>query len=307
MLNLNRLQLLQELHRRGSLLAVSRALSFSPSTVSQQLKVLEKEVGAELTERVGRGLRLTREGEILAEHAARIFAEVERAEAAVAAVGAVAQGDVRVAALQTASLELLPRALQLLDRTDPHPRMLVSRIQPARALGALAAREFDVVLGEEYPGLPVSRQDGIELRRLVEDPMLLVVPEGYDGPLSAAEISARLPWVMSRPEATPARGASACAGISAWSPRCSSSRTICSCRCASSRPATPWRCCRGCCSRANDRDYGSSNCPGGPPATCSSRPARDPDPHPRSGPCWGRSTAPSMRANDTAFTEVREA
>ncbi|RGE22012.1 LysR family transcriptional regulator [Leucobacter sp. wl10] len=196
MLNLNRLLLLQELQRRGSLIAVSETLSFSPSTVSQQLKVLEEEVGAQLTERVGRGLRLTREGETLAECAAAIFTEVERAEAAVAAVRAVARGDVRVAALQTASLAMLPRALRLLERDDPHPRMLVSRIEPSRSLRALAAREFDIVLGEEYAGLPVSRQEGIELVHLIDDAMVLAVPESYDGGVAVTEIGARLPWVM---------------------------------------------------------------------------------------------------------------
>lgn len=196
MLDLHRLLLLQELRRRGSVIAVGEALSYSPSTVSQQLKVLEREVGARLTERVGRGIRLTREGEMLAEHAVRIFTEIERAEAAVASVRQLAQGDVRVAALQTASLALVPRAIELLSRVDPHPRMFVSRIEPARALGALAAREFDVVIGEEYPGLPLGSHPGVERMPLRKDPLLLAVPwdaEGVDSPRAA---DGRLPWVM---------------------------------------------------------------------------------------------------------------
>jgi len=196
MLNLNRLALLQEFHRRGSLVAVAEALSLAPSTVSQQLKVLEREVGALLVERVGRGLRLTREGEMLAERAARILSEVERAEAEVAAVRAQPQGDVRVAALQTASLAMLPQALDILKQMTPHPRMLVRRIEPSRALGALEAREFDIVLGEEYPRLPVSRHDDIEFVPLVWDPLEMVVPPSYDGPLSLRAAAERLPWVM---------------------------------------------------------------------------------------------------------------
>lgn len=196
MLSPHRLLLLQELRRRGSVHAVSEALSFSPSTVSQQLKVLETEAGARLIERVGRGVRLTREGEILAEHAPRILGEIERAEAAVAAVRAVAEGDVRVAALQTASLAFLPRVIRMLESTTPHPRMLVSRIAPDRALGALAAREFDIVLGEEYPGLPVSRQKGIDVVPLLDDPLVLVAPEDVDPPHAPADLGARMPWVM---------------------------------------------------------------------------------------------------------------
>ncbi|WP_144876196.1 LysR family transcriptional regulator [Microbacterium sp. 1.5R] len=203
MLNLDRLLLLQELHRRGSVIAVGESLSFSPSTVSHQLKVLEREVGAALTERVGRGIRLTREGEILAEHAVRIFGEVERAEAAVAAVRSAPAGDVRVAALQTASLALLPRAIEALERRSPHPRTFVSRIEPGRALGALAAREFDIVIGEEYPGLVIAAVPGVERRPLVEDPLVLASPAGRAGAIVAGDPDA-LPWVM-EPQGSHAR------------------------------------------------------------------------------------------------------
>lgn len=196
MLNLNRLALLQELRRRGSVRAVADALSYMPSTVSQQLKVLEREVGVTLVDRVGRGIRLTREGELLAERAAVILAEVERAEADVAAVRSRAEGDVRVAALQTASLALLPRTLELLKGVEPHPRMLVSRIAPERALGALAAREFDIVLGEEYPDLLVTRQADVGIVPLLRDPLVLVVPPDYDGPLTLEAASRTIPWVM---------------------------------------------------------------------------------------------------------------
>ncbi|GAB2564845.1 LysR family transcriptional regulator [Leucobacter ruminantium] len=196
MLNLNRLALLQELHRRGTVVAVADALSFTPSTVSQQLKVLEREVGAPLVERVGRGLQLTREGELLAKRATRIFAEVEGAEAQVAAVGQQARGDVKVAALQTASLALIPRTLVALDQVDPHPRMVVSRIEPHRALNALEAREYDIVLGEEYPGLPVSRRDDVHFAPLVRDPLELVVPLDYEGEGDLRAAAECLPWVM---------------------------------------------------------------------------------------------------------------
>lgn len=204
MLNLNRLALLQELHRQGSIIAVADTLSFTPSTVSQQLKVLEKEAGAPLFERVGRGLVLTREGESLALNAKEIFAAVERAQAEVAAMSSRPFGDVRTAVLQTASLALLPRVLDILERSEPHPRMLVHRIEPSRALSALESREFDVVLGEEYPGLPVRRHGGIQVDPLVHDCLELVVPPTYDGKPDLHSASAALPWVM-EPDGSDAR------------------------------------------------------------------------------------------------------
>ena len=59
MLDVHRLRLLRELDRRGTLAAVARALSYSPSAISQQLSQLEAETGVTLLEPAGRGVRLT--------------------------------------------------------------------------------------------------------------------------------------------------------------------------------------------------------------------------------------------------------
>ncbi|MEU4732878.1 LysR family transcriptional regulator, partial [Streptomyces sp. NPDC023588] len=69
MLDVRRLRLLRELARRGTIAAVAEALAFSPSAVSQQLGVLEREAGLPLLERTGRGVRLTPAGQHLVGHA----------------------------------------------------------------------------------------------------------------------------------------------------------------------------------------------------------------------------------------------
>src|SRR5204863_348048 len=69
MLDLHRLRLLHELQRLGTVSAVAEALSYSPSTVSQQLKVLEREAGTTLFEPTGRRIRLTDAALVLAAHA----------------------------------------------------------------------------------------------------------------------------------------------------------------------------------------------------------------------------------------------
>src|SRR3954471_17122402 len=80
MLDLKRLRLLHELHRRGTVGAVAQALSYSPSTVSQQLQVLQREAGTALFEPAGRNLRLTDAALVLVAHAEELLAAVERAE-----------------------------------------------------------------------------------------------------------------------------------------------------------------------------------------------------------------------------------
>ncbi|MDX2974598.1 LysR family transcriptional regulator, partial [Kribbella solani] len=85
MIDLHRLRLLREVHGRGTVHGAARALGYSPSAISQQLAVLEREAGTRLLERVGRNVRLTAAGEVLVRHASVLLEGVEAAEAELAA------------------------------------------------------------------------------------------------------------------------------------------------------------------------------------------------------------------------------
>src|ERR687891_311996 len=81
MLDLRRLRLLRELDERGTIAAVADALRFTPSAVSQQLAMLEREAGVPLLERAGRGVRLTDPALALVEHADALLERAALAEA----------------------------------------------------------------------------------------------------------------------------------------------------------------------------------------------------------------------------------
>src|SRR5690606_21766911 len=85
MFELRRLRLLHELALRGTIAEVAASLSYSPSTVSQQLSLLEREAGVSLLEPDGRRLRLTPQGRLLAQHAARALELDEAARASLTA------------------------------------------------------------------------------------------------------------------------------------------------------------------------------------------------------------------------------
>ena len=82
--------------------AAAAALHLTPSAVSQQLAALEHEVGHRLLERDGRGVRLTAVGQILLGHANEVLAQLERAEAEIAAYTTGTAGEVKVASFATA-------------------------------------------------------------------------------------------------------------------------------------------------------------------------------------------------------------
>ena len=207
--DLHRLRLLRELKHRGTLAAVATALSYAPSSVSQQLSQLEAEVGVPLLEPVGRRVRLTAQAEILVAHTEAVLARLERAEADIAASLTDLTGTLRIASFQTAALALVPTALGLLREQHPRLRVHVTHREPEKALPALQARDFDLVLAEEYPGNPNPRPAELEQEDLLDDPLHLAVPEPFDtldadGPTAALRSLAGHPWVM-EPEGTAAR------------------------------------------------------------------------------------------------------
>src|SRR4051794_40128639 len=104
MLDLRRLRLLHELHERGTIAAVADALRFTPSAVSQQLALLEREAGVRLLERAGRGVRLTDPALVLAGHAAALLERAAVAEADLAAAAGTVTGRARIAAFQSGAL-----------------------------------------------------------------------------------------------------------------------------------------------------------------------------------------------------------
>ena len=191
MYDLHRLRLLRELKVRGTLAAVADALSYSPSTVSQQLSQLETEVGTPLLERVGRGVQLTPQARILVEHVEAVLRQLDLAESDIATSLGQVTGELRVATFQTAALALVPAALDAIRAAHPSLRVQVRHREPELALPALAGRDFDVVLAEEYPGNPLPRQPGVELVPLCTDRLRLA----GDGETSLRALAAR-PWIM---------------------------------------------------------------------------------------------------------------
>jgi DNA-binding transcriptional LysR family regulator len=202
MLDLRRLRLLQELARRGTITAVAEALSYSPSAVSQQLSALERETGVRLLEPAGRRVRLTSQADLLVAHTQVLLADMERAEAALAQSLGETAGTLHVAAFQTAVLALVPAALSQLARQHPSLRIEVTELEPEVALPALIAGEFDLVLGEEYPGFPLSRPRETERHDLLTDELRLITPAGWTE-RSLASLASR-PFVM-EPVGTTAR------------------------------------------------------------------------------------------------------
>jgi DNA-binding transcriptional LysR family regulator len=198
MLEIRRLVLLRELAVRGTIAAVAEALNFSPSAVSQQLSLLERETGTTLLRKAGRGVRLTGQAEVLVESVGEVLDTLERAEARLLASATGVSGRVRVAVFQSAALALMPATLRAMARQYPAVRVEMVQREPEEALRETWARDFDMVVAEQYPAHAAPHHPGLDRRGLTTDAIRLALPaaEASLHPVGSLDEARRMPWVM---------------------------------------------------------------------------------------------------------------
>jgi DNA-binding transcriptional LysR family regulator len=206
MLDVRRLRLLRELKIRGTLAEVAEALQYSPSSVSQQLALLEKEAGVELLRKTGRRVQLTPQAEVLVAHTAQLLETLEQAEAELAASLTTVTGTVRIAVFQSAALALMPDALTRMSSSYPEVRVEMTQREPGTALHETWARDFDLVIAEQYPGHAAPRYAELDRVPLTSDAIRLAVPPpSPDRPaIRNLADTAGLAWVM-EPRGTASR------------------------------------------------------------------------------------------------------
>ena len=198
LLDVRRLRLLHELSRRGTLAEVAEALHQSPSSVSQSLAQLEREVGVPLLEKAGRGVRLTPAAEILVDHTTVILRTLEQAAADVASQEHSATGTVRLAVFQSAASAFMPQMLTELATRHPRLRVTMSQREPEHALHETWLREVDLVVAEEYPGHAARVHPDLDRQPLTTDLLRLAVPPTgapWEDIASIAD-AASVPWTM---------------------------------------------------------------------------------------------------------------
>ncbi len=176
MYDIRRLILLRDLAEHNTMTAVSELHGITTSAVSQQLRVLEEEVGAVLTRREGRILRLTHAGRVLVDHTSRVVAALEEAESAVAATSAAVTGPLTLATFRTAQMRLaLPAAVRL--RAD-HPglRLRLVDLRPVDSVPALRQQDIDLAITYSYSFGTRDLPMGLASEYLFSDPLVLLTP-----------------------------------------------------------------------------------------------------------------------------------
>jgi molybdate transport repressor ModE-like protein len=191
-LELRHLAALEAVGRTRSFGRAARELGYTQSAVSQQIANMERIVGQRLVERPGgpKPVSLTEAGQLLLRHADAIVAQLDAAQADMAALAEGAAGPLRVGIFQSVGARILPALLRIFR--EEWPRVDVQAHEEAYAadlLRAVERGELDLTFAE-LP-LPEGPFESVEILR---DPYVLVVSAkselaAHEGPLPLRSLS----------------------------------------------------------------------------------------------------------------------
>jgi DNA-binding transcriptional LysR family regulator len=177
MLDVNRLRVIDAVARHGSVTAAARELHYSQPTVTHHIARLETETGAQLLQRVGRGIRLTPAGRLLADRAAEIIGRIDAADAELSAHVGLSAGRVRLAGFSSAIGSLVPRAAAALAATHPGLQINLTDMHPPEALELLRTGKIEVAIIFRYDETE-AEPAGVRLHHLLDDPVYLLSRRG---------------------------------------------------------------------------------------------------------------------------------
>jgi LysR family hydrogen peroxide-inducible transcriptional activator len=161
--------------REGTFTKAAERLYITQPSLSEQIRKLETELGSPLFQRLGRRLTLTDAGEALLPHAQKVMFEVEQARARVQEVRGLRRGRLSVGVLPSAAARLLPEFLAEFQRR--HPGVDVA-LREENVSADFEQMVHEGILDLAIIRLPKRRSD-LEVKFLVREPMLLVVPVGH--------------------------------------------------------------------------------------------------------------------------------
>jgi molybdate transport repressor ModE-like protein len=168
-----RLRLLVELRRRGSISAAAEACRMGQPSATKHLKTVEAAVGEKLVQRNGRASALTEAGEIVALHAQRVLDTLEGMQEELRALRDAERGTLTLAASTTPGSYVLPLILECF--ADRHPRVGVDVVIGSSRWVAERVAHRDVSLGlageVEWP-------DGLIAEPWLHDEVIGIAPPG---------------------------------------------------------------------------------------------------------------------------------
>jgi len=177
-LEVRRLQIFTAVAECGSFTAAAEALFMTHSAVSQQMALLERQVGVPLMIRGPRGVELTEPGKLLAERSVGLLGTIASIEREMSDLKAK-HASVRLGAFPTAAADLIPRVISEYQRRFPETKVVLRGAHAADMPAALREGAIHLGLVWDYDFLPRTVPPDIEWLHLVDDPLFVLLPTDH--------------------------------------------------------------------------------------------------------------------------------
>jgi molybdate transport repressor ModE-like protein len=168
-----RLRLLLEVQRRGSIAAAADACAVGQPSASMHLRTLEAATGRMLLRRNGRGSGLTDAGSVVAGHAARILAVLDEMQNELETLESGEHGTLTIAASETATVAVLPGALQRFAERHPGIAVSVDTAQSGAVLRRVAHGDVDLGIAGE-----TRASHNVDRRTILDDEIVGIAAHG---------------------------------------------------------------------------------------------------------------------------------
>jgi LysR family transcriptional regulator, low CO2-responsive transcriptional regulator len=179
--------------RTGSVTAAAEELVVSQPSVSAAVSALSRELGVELTERVGRNVRPSPAGKVFASYAADVVGLLGQGARAAREAADRAVTELRIGAVTTAGEHIAPQLMQAFHERHPEVTLSVDVGNRERVFERLRTHRSDIAIGGRPP------DDGFVAERFLDNPIVVIT--AADDPLAQArrvrveELGAR-PWLL---------------------------------------------------------------------------------------------------------------
>jgi LysR family transcriptional regulator, low CO2-responsive transcriptional regulator len=179
--------------RTGSVTAAAEELVVSQPSVSAAVSALSRELGVELTERVGRNVRPSPAGKVFAAYAADVVGLLGQGARAAREAADRTVTELRIGAVTTAGEHIAPQLMQAFHERHPEVTLSVDVGNRERVFERLRTHRSDIAIGGRPP------DDGFVAERFLDNPIVVIT--AADDPLAQArrvrveELGAR-PWLL---------------------------------------------------------------------------------------------------------------
>jgi LysR family transcriptional regulator, low CO2-responsive transcriptional regulator len=179
--------------RTGSVTAAAEELVVTQPSVSAAVSALSRELGVELTQRVGRSIQPSPAGEAFAPFAADVIGLLDQGGRAAREAAEITSSELRLAAVTTAGEHIVPPLIEAFSTLHPQITLNLDVGNRARVFERVRLHRSDVAIGGRPPG------EGVVGERFLDNPLVVITKPG--DPLARRrsvpiEELAERPWLL---------------------------------------------------------------------------------------------------------------